>query len=110
MKFGNLIRAARLNAEFSMTKAAGLFGVSVTFYSDVESGRKPPFPISSSYEKLAGDLGLDLKDLLVAATAERKEFDSMGEDAQLTAALVLVRAGGLNPGALEVIRREVGYG
>lgn len=69
-KFGDELRALRLQAGKSMGDVARLLGVSVTFISDVERGRRGPLS-PDNVTKAAEFLGVDPKPLLTKAAKEK---------------------------------------
>lgn len=74
--FGDRLRALRHTADKTMGEVARALEVSVVYYSDVENGRRQPFPRESSrYEKLAQVLGGDAHELSDLAECSRKMIE-----------------------------------
>ncbi len=69
-KFGRELRALREQTHRSMGEVARHLGVSVTYVSDVERGRRGPLA-PPAITKVAELLGVDPKALLTTAAAER---------------------------------------
>jgi len=71
-RFGDRLRELRISARRTMGQVAREMGISTVYYSDVERGRRNPFPMDKvSYQSLAAFIGADLKELESLATAQR---------------------------------------
>lgn len=75
MGFGKKIRAARRALHLRQPEVADALGISVSYYSQVESGTRKAFPMNTiDYDVLAEKLQLDPKELLADAM---KDWDSI---------------------------------
>lgn len=73
--FGGTLRSLRLKAKLSMGEVARTLGISVVYYSEVEGGRKKPFPEKTvDFVKLAKTLQGDVNGLRELAQAQRQEL------------------------------------
>ena len=72
--FGGRIRELRIRRQLSMNEAAKLSGVSVTYWSDVEHDRRPPFS-SEKLRKVAGVLEEERKELEAYANQVRRKVE-----------------------------------
>jgi transcriptional regulator with XRE-family HTH domain len=73
-EFGELLRRLRVKADRSMGQVARQLGVSVTYISDVERGKRAPLR-PERIEKVAKYLNADPADLLDAAGRSRGVFE-----------------------------------
>ncbi|WII72168.1 helix-turn-helix transcriptional regulator [Bdellovibrio sp. 22V] len=72
--FANCIKNLRIGAKKTMGQVARELGITVVYYSEVESGKKPPFPVGKvSLAKLAETLGVEEELLRVTADADREK-------------------------------------
>jgi transcriptional regulator with XRE-family HTH domain len=71
--FGDLSRAWRIEARFSIGDVARHLGYSIPYVSDVERGRRDPYEVNKIHE-LATFLGKDAAPLLRAALESRGTF------------------------------------
>jgi len=93
MTFANFIRAQRIRAQKSMGQMARELNISVVYYSEVEAGKKPPFPVAKfDYPALATALNTDLQELMRVAENDREKrqivrlFDCQDDMADLAVA------------------------
>lgn len=71
--FGALIRQRRKEKELTLGRVAEALGLSVTFFSEVERGEKPP--LQEAYlPELARVLALSVEELRDAARDSRQQF------------------------------------
>lgn len=88
--FADFLRALRLREKKSMGEVSRALDISVVYYSEVESGRKPPFPEGKvDYAVLAKVLKAQENDLKERAELDRekrrilKSFDCDDDSADL---------------------------
>ena len=71
--FGEVLRSLRIKADKSMGQVARELGITTVYYSEVETGKKKPFPEGKvSYQKLASFLNTNRDELEQIAVAEPK--------------------------------------
>jgi len=102
--FGALIRESRRRLNMSLQEVADALGVSPVYVSEVERRKRPPFTVER-LPALARVLGLNLKELIVAAWTEKKmiELDPAAASDKQMQALVALARGGLSETQLEEI-------
>ena len=108
MSFRKLIRSLRKGTGKSMSQVARENGISPMYYSEVEGGRKPPFPPGKfDYTKLAETLNGCDRDLLLAAVKKRGsiEVHPVSESQRQTAVMLASKLSDLSPETLDEIQR-----
>lgn len=78
MTFGAHLRAKRLARNLTQRFIGEMLGVSAPYISDIEKGRRAPFPARESYAKIAKVLGGSESDWLARGVAERVRIDVEG--------------------------------
>lgn len=73
-EFGSALREARIAAGFTIARVAEVIAVSVPYFSDVERGRRRPFPLPVTRVVVAFLKVTNGKHLLDLAGKERGEF------------------------------------
>lgn len=74
IRFGDRLRELRIQARKTMGEVAGKLDVSIVYFSDVERGRRNPFPIETTdYKLLARMVGGDAEELKALASTEREK-------------------------------------
>lgn len=72
--FSSFIRNLRIETKLSMGQVARDLGITVVYYSEVEAGKKPPFPEKKvSYQKLANVLKGSADELARMAENDREK-------------------------------------
>lgn len=75
-RFGDQLREWRVAAKKTMGQVARALDVTVVYYSDIENGRKPPFPFRDRYyEALAREFGVPALRIVNAAMLERRRVE-----------------------------------
>ena len=72
-EFGELIRKARQKKGISLRSLGDLLGYSAPYLSDVENGRRNPFP-EDRWKGVADLLGLDMSEMRMAASMSTGKF------------------------------------
>lgn len=72
--FGETVRQARTKGRVTLRDLAEVLDVSIPYLSDVERGRRNPFPwCPVLYRDLAETIGVDKEELKTLAKSERHE-------------------------------------
>ena len=81
MKFGEYIKSKRTNRNITQTKAAKMFGISLSYLSGIERGLRPA-PADDVVDKMADVLELNRKDRyrLYDLAAESKQPPTLADD------------------------------
>ena len=113
--FGARLRELRIAVDKSMGKVAREIGVSTVYYSEVENGKKPPFPVGKvDYGTVASALDSDQQELERIAFAERGsvklKLDSASKETKDVALLLARRLNddSLSKQDIERIRKILG--
>ena len=81
MKFGEYIKSKRTNRNITQTKAAKMFGISLSYLSGIERGLRPA-PADDVVDKMADVLELNRKERyrLYDLAAESKQPPTLADD------------------------------
>lgn len=81
MKFGEYIKSKRTNRNITQTKAAKMFGISLSYLSGIERGLRPA-PADDVVDKMADVLELNRKERinLIDLAAESKQPPALADD------------------------------
>lgn len=81
MKFGEYIKSKRTNRNITQTKAAKMFGISLSYLSGIERGLRPA-PADDVVDKMADVLELNHKERirLIDLAAESKQPPALADD------------------------------
>lgn len=81
MKFGEYIKSNRIKKNITQTKAAKMYGISLSYLSGIERGLRPA-PADDVVDKMADVLKLNRKDRysLYDLAAESKEPPALADD------------------------------
>lgn len=79
--FGEFIRSTRIKKNITQTKAAKMFGISLSYLSGIERGLRPA-PANDVLEKIANALDLNRKEryILFDLAAESKQPPALAND------------------------------
>jgi len=112
--FGDFIHRVRIGQRQSLRHVAGRLGVTPTYLSDIERGRRNP-PAPDKLEKLARALGIQRARLedkaLIARRAVELVLTGEATDRKDELALILARRWeGLTGEEIDSLKRELGRG
>ena len=81
VKFGEYIKSKRTNRNITQTKAAKMFGISLSYLSGIERGLRPA-PADDVVDKMADVLELNHKERirLIDLAAESKQPPALADD------------------------------
>lgn len=80
--FGELLRAKRAAAGYSLRSLAGVLGLSASYLCDIEDGRRRPLG-AEHLQSAAAALGVDVLELEKAAAVSRGVFELAAGPTQL---------------------------
>lgn len=80
--FGELLRAKRVAAGYSLRSLAGVLGLSASYLCDIEDGRRRPLG-AEHLQSAAAALGADVLELEKAAAVSRGVFELAAGPTQL---------------------------